>query len=462
MVLNKFENSQIKNINLPQSWQSQDSLDELNDFLQQNWEQRHIFFEDGSINSRQQFLGFVGQGGIRTKNYIGTIVFKGEQLNIFPKMFRYDADDFETDDLSQEHLIKNLVNWLQYCNRIEYPFINIDTEWEDSSNLRELFVTLYVGYVRSALERGLYYQYVDETSDCRSIKGKMDIRDYVTQKIPNGRGNHFRCTYSKFEFDNLLNRIIKYTCKIIYNSTSKKNQKSLRSILTKFNEVTDIPCVPADCENVKLGSMHKNYKVILSMSKMFLLNQVSTFAKDEKDSFCFLFPMELLFEGFIGGYLQDVLGAYGGRVKLQQSDMHLIEDIIYAGESLGSAFTMRHDILAEFNDRVYILDTKYKQISRFEGNSDEVIRIVSEEPKQTDIYQMCEYARKRNISDVYLLYPMYRYEELEPTYPVGKSRSKQGDIDIHFIRLPFIFEDNLDTKEMLKSVIFDIFNLIET
>jgi 5-methylcytosine-specific restriction endonuclease McrBC regulatory subunit McrC len=140
--------------------------------------------------------------------------------------------------------------------------------------------------------------------------------------------------------------------------------------------------------------------------------------------------------------------------------MHLIEDVIYNGESLGAAFTMRHDILVELEGGIFILDTKYKQVSRFEGNPDEVLKIVSEEPKQTDIYQVCEYARKRNISDVYLLYPMFRYEDNEPTFPIGKSKGDQGDINIHFIRLPFVFEDDEEyTKDMLRWVILDIFNL---
>lgn len=158
--------------------------------------------------------------------------------------------------------------------------------------------------------------------------------------------------------------------------------------------------------------------------------------------------------------MQEVVGEYGGKVKLQQSEMHLIEDIEYAGLSLGAAFTMRHDILVEVNDKVFILDTKYKQVSRFEGDTDEIKRVVAEEPKQTDIYQVCEYARKRNISDVYLLYPMYRYEEKEPHFPVGKSQGVSGNINIHFVRLPFIFEDDeTKVKEQLKQVIEDILEL---
>ena len=462
MILNKYENTTIVNRKLPTLWQSQKDLDELSDFLQQNWEQRSVFYDDGEISSKQQFLSFVGQKGIKTKNYIGTIVFNGEQLNIYPKVFRTDMDDHDTDGLELHHLMENLIRWLEYCNRIEYPFISISSELNDANDLKEFFITLYIGYVQSALERNLFYKYVDETDDCKSIKGKIDVRDYIARKIPTGKGNEFRCTYSKFEFDNQVNRIIKYTCKLIYNTTSKKNQKTLRSILTKLDGVTLVQCTPADCSKIRLNSIHKNYRVIVSMSKMFLLNQMSGYTMDTNESFCFLFPTQLLFEGFIGGFMQELLGDYGGKVRLQQSDMHLIEDVIYNGESLGAAFTMRHDILVELEGRIFILDTKYKQISRFEGNPDEVMKIVSDEPKQTDIYQVCEYARKRNISDVYLLYPMYRYEDNEPSFPVGKSKSAQGDINIHFIRIPFVFEDDEEyTQRMIKQVILDIFDINE-
>ena len=86
MILNRYENTIIKNNKLPVSWQAQKALDELSDFLQQNWEQRSVFYDDGEISSKQQFLSFIGQKGIKTQNYIGTIVFNGEQLNIYPKM----------------------------------------------------------------------------------------------------------------------------------------------------------------------------------------------------------------------------------------------------------------------------------------------------------------------------------------------------------------------------------------
>lgn len=231
MILSRYEETAIKNSSLPPSWRSQRGLEELEEFLQHNWDQRAVFYDDGRFDTKQQFLAFTGRGGVRTKNYIGTIAFAGEQLNIYPKMFRTEAEDQETDDLTQTHLMKNLIRWLEYCNKVAYPFINISTELSEAEDLRELFITLYVGYVRAAIERGLYYQYVEESENISHIKGKFDFADYIVRKIPNGMSNKFRCSYSTFEFDNWVNRVIKYTCKQIITSTSKRNQNAIRHIL---------------------------------------------------------------------------------------------------------------------------------------------------------------------------------------------------------------------------------------
>lgn len=459
MILDRYEYTKIPNAKLPSSWQSQSALDELQEFLQQNWEQRAAFYEDGEVKSKQQFLDFTGQQGIRTKKYIGTIVFKGEQLNIYPRVFSTEKDDHETDDLTQKHLLNNLVKWIEYCNKLGYPFINISSELSDSEDLKELFITLYVGYVRSALERGLYYQYVDETEDCTSIKGKFDLKDYLVSKIPNGQAHKFRCTYSNFEFDNKVNRIIKHTCKHLMNIASKKNQKVIRTILTRLNEISDVQCTPNDCNNIRLSKMHRHYGVIISMSKMFLLNKMSNYTVDTNESFCFLFPTDVLFEGFIGGFMKEVLHQYGGKVTLQESKMSLVDEIHYGDKVSGAAFTMRHDILVEYCKRLFVLDTKYKEMSRFEGNS-EYEETINAEAKQSDLYQVLEYARKRTLPDVYLLYPMYRYEEKEEVFPYAVSKSDMGNINVHFIRLPFIFEeDEQKTKQQLTDVIKSVFDI---
>ncbi len=458
--MNCFEETAIKNRKLPEPWKSQTALDELASFLQQNWEQRAALFTDGEVTSRQQYLGFTGQGGIRTNHYVGTIVFKGQQLNIFPKVFREEKDDHDVGELDLHHLMKNLVQWLQYCTRIDYPFISIKGQLEDSEDLKELFITLYLHYVKRTLEHGQFYQYVEKTEDLGVVKGCINFRDYICRKIPNGMGNYFRCSFSNFEFDNRVNRIMKYTCRSLINNTeSAANKKLIRHILIQLSDVADVKCTPADCDGIRLSKLHRQYGVIMSMSKMFLLNQTTAYQIDHHQSFCFLFPTELLFEGFVGGFIQETLRSEAA-VRLQASELTLINDVYYQGQSLGKAFTMRHDILVEHHQYgMFVLDTKYKQLSRFEGNPD-VKKSVTEEVSQSDLYQIIEYAAHRDIERAYLLYPMYRYEEEEPTDVVLERKSTLGKkILVHIVRLPFVFEEDVQSlKNSLRHAIYEIFS----
>lgn len=460
-MINCFEETNIENKILPTEWQSQISLDELAGFLQSNWEQRAVFYDDGEVTSRQQFLSFVGQKGIRTNNYIGTIVFKGQQLNIFPKVFRAEKNDKDTSNLELSHLIKNIAQWIEYCTKFEYPFINIKTEFEDISDLRELFVTIYLRYVKEALDRGLFYRYEDRTENCHTIKEKIDFQDYVCNKIPNGLADTFQCSYSNFEFDNLLNRIIKATCKLLLPNASKSNQKLLRHILMKLNDISDVRCKPSDCDKIRLSYLNGNYRIILSMSKMFLLNQTSTYDIDTNESFCFLFPTEFLFEGFIGGFMQSVLNEYA-KVKLQASELSLVDDIVFEGQTYGKAFTLKHDILVEHKEKgLFVLDTKYKMISRFSGNP-ELKKSIVNDVSQNDLYQVREYALRRGLTKAYLLYPLFRNEDDEPSSLLLKGEiiveGKSHSVDVYLVRVPFIFEDDVEAvKDRLARVIESMF-----
>ena len=100
-------------------------------------------------------------------------------------------------------------------------------------------------------------------------------------------------------------------------------------------------------------------------------------------------------------------------------------------------------------------------ISRFSGNPD-LKKSISTDISQGDLYQIREYAAKRGLNDAYLLYPLFRDEEDEPSVPVLKGAikvdGKDYNIDVHIIRLPFVFEEDEETiKNRLTNVINSIF-----
>ena len=73
---------------------------------------------------------------------------------------------------------------------------------------------------------------------------------------------------------------------------------------------------------------------------------------------------------------------------------------------------------------------------------------------------------KRGVDKAYLLYPLYRKEENEPDMVTLKQTIKSdGDsverlkiISVYLVRLPFVFEDDIDkVKNNLKQAIEGIF-----
>lgn len=451
-MINSYEHRRIRLSKLPALWQEDGALDQLEKFLQDNWEQRSIFYADGEVTSRQQFIDFDRRDGIKLQNYIGTIVFKGEQLNIFPKVFKEDEDDTDTDDLQMDDLINNLVIWLGYCDRLNFPFVTMRGELSGAENLLELFITIYVHYVKAAIDRQRFHQYEEVTESGSFVKGRIDFKDYATCKYPAGQHQKMEYTYSSFVFDNTLNRIIKCTCAMLLNLTKQRpNMEILRTLLMKLGDVATVNCMPYDCDSVHLSALHKDYRIILSMSKMFLLNKVNSYSMGLTDTFCFLFPAEVLFEGFIGGFMREML-AGEAKVTTQASDQYLA-DLVVDGEYVSSAFLLREDILIETKDSIFVLDTKYKEIDRFEKIRENKKLGISD----NDMKQMAVYAAKRGAKRLFLLYPLHLHEEpetIEVRYDINIGDRNEVKIPLEIMKVPFAFGENPeDTKHLLTSIL---------
>ena len=451
-MINCFENQKIKTSKLPHNWSN--SLKELEEFLQLSWNQRSTFYDDGeSYHGKQLFLDFDVHDGIKAQQYIGTIKFKGEQLNIFPKVFQIDEDDYDASELTTDELLRSLTIWIDYCDKSMFPFIANKSELYDTNNLKELMISIFTKYLKKTIEKQLFFQYEDITETGSQIKGKINFNDYIISKYPQGDKHKFEYTYSNFSFDNKLNRIIKYVCKLLVNDEdSRSNKHELRKIVMRLSDVSDENCSPYDCDQIHIDSMHKNYSTILSMSKMFLLNKISGSEFGLTDSYCFLFPADMLFEGFIAGFMKEKFGSFAS-IETQANDTHLAE-LIIDGEDYGSFANLREDILVKKDDTVFVLDTKYKPI----GSIEKVKRDKSKLGVSiNDIRQMAIYALKRNAKKLCLIYPLYREEEIEKSemhLDIDPFEDGSKIFPCEIIKVPFIFDENIDnTKKVLKDIL---------
>jgi len=141
------------------------------------------------------------------------------------------------------------------------------------------------------------------------------------------------------------------------------------------------------------------------------------------------------------------------RVVTQASDQYLAE-LVVDGEIIGNAFMLKEDILVEFSDRIIVLDTKYKEIERFNRIRENKKLGISD----SDMKQMAIYAAKRGAKKLFLLYPLHLYESpetIEVIYNIHLNELGDGiDIPLEIIKVPFaIRESETETRELLRSML---------
>ena len=166
---------------------SNPSLDGLEDFLDDIWENRekNSFYLDEENESSQKFLRFIGKTNeIKSNKYVGVIYFNGNKINLLPKIF-YDSDrDYSTDEVSQ--IQNHILWWLSYCRKIKFP--NYQASLGNSkSDFFEVLIYIFSKYTRELLNSSIYQQYEEVNRELSFIKGRLNTSQYINQTLSKGR-----------------------------------------------------------------------------------------------------------------------------------------------------------------------------------------------------------------------------------------------------------------------------------
>ena len=128
-----------------------------------------------------------------------------------------------------------------------------------------------------------------------------------------------------------------------------------------------------------------------------------------------LFPMEKLFEDYVGHCLQS-LNLPNIHIKTQSASKHLCT------HNKNALFALKPDFLLTNNKKTVVLDAKWKLINDTQTEDEKKYRI-----SQADLYQMFAYGHKylKGQGQLFLIYPSH-------------EKLKQ-DTELH----PFVFEEDL-------------------
>lgn len=404
----------------------QSKLSEFVNYLSGVWQNRNRYVESSDELTEeeqqeeriqlQRFFDFTIDGKISARNYVGVVQYDGIRIEVYPKIF---ADDkAENTKLWQ----LNMLYWLSYCRKVKFPFSFADVSKLQFDDFLELLIYIFANFTEDVISNQPFQAYQTIGEETPFLKGRISFEEYSKNNLTTGKWQNFFCNHEPFVYDNLFNRIVKYVTKrLLAVSENCLNQERLNEILFILNDVSDIPCSANDCDKVKLNPLFAEHKHIVDLCRLYLSNQVIDIEDEDSNNFCFLLPMEYIFEDFIFGFISDKWPALN--IRSQSTD--------YLALNKGSnVFQIRNDLYIP--DKL-IIDTKYK----IRSNNDGLKAGVS----QADLYQMVSYAIKRKCSNVLLLYPDAKNKRNTPATFQIQSEMLLNNIFIQIKNIDILFSD---------------------
>lgn len=394
-----------------------------------------------SKKNKQRFISFYNKD-FKPNNYIGFIQQGDTLIEIYPKIFKTSNENITRE--SKNKWLNNIFFWLSYCDWLPARLDDTSLDNKDIDSFPEFLIYYIATKFEKVVSEQPFSRYEEVEEVLYSPKGRINFPAYINNGLSRGNWHQVDCVYEPFIYNNSVNQAIKYVTRLLLNFTKFKHSiNSLNNIIFILDEVEDKPCTPAQLNQIRLGELFEEYNEILYWCKIILEQQ--TFNNDAYDNqnFCFLLPMEKIFEGFVGGVLKK---EYPDKIQTQK--------ISYLAKTKeenekDDVFQVKPDIIYKPKNPEMILDTKYK-IRKFEkGDKKSGV-------SQGDMYQMLAYALKFKCKKIKLVYPSNGDDPYETTFKIDDKAEFEIDnkaeitaVNINIVRDSDKSEENIK-KEIIK------------
>ena len=323
---------------------------------------------------------------ITIKNYVGLIQMKnGYQIQVLPKISF--GDEIDQDNRKTKKIFLKMLRSMK-----DFP-IKVGTDATlkaDKMNLYELFINMYLQEVRHLVKRGIKSSYVQQEDNLRYFKGKFIVNKHLKENL--AHKERFYVSYDEFHPNRPENKLVKATLLKLQKLTgSAENAKEIRQLLTAFEMVEPSTNYAKDFSKVVIERNTGDYKNLMQWSKVFLMNKSFTTFSGKEQSRALLFPMESVFEAYVARNIKRIFTPDGWDVSTQDKGHYLFMEP-------RKQFSLRPDIVLKKDDRLIILDTKWKRLIDNERKNYGI--------SQADMYQMYAYSKKYQTSEIWLLYPL--------------------------------------------------------
>ncbi|MCT7647466.1 McrC family protein [Aliarcobacter butzleri] len=326
---------------------------------------------------------------LKAKQYCGILNFNNQDFYILPKIANHN------DEKDAKQNLNIFIYMLMYAYDVKLSNEQIASCANQEHTILEVFVQMFANGLLQELKKGLYKEYLTKQDNLPVLKGKYLINENLKYNFTK---NKIYCEYDEFSENNSLNQFFLYAVKYLQKFVNDK--KLLKQCELIFDEVEYKSVDINRLETINFNRLNVRFKISFEITLLLLRQFIPLFNQD-KNSFAFLFDMNILFEKFIARMVKEL----DSNAKIQNQDN--FNDLI-----------LKPDIILENQ----IIDTKYKRIRSIE------------DIKQSDKLQAFSYGINYKVENVMLLYAKH-LDNIKYDLVLGKEsivNLKIRTIDLNF------------------------------
>ena len=329
-----------------------------------------------------------GQKALQVLNYVGVVhTPSGQQIEVLPKVFG------TSNQVSEARAA--LLNMLRHL----WSFRHIETTNASVAirhmPLLEVFIRQFLQSVNHLVKRGLRSEYVRREDNQAFMKGKLMPSRQLQHNLL--QQHRFYVEYDEYLQDRPVNRLIHSALiKVASLTQSNASQKLCRELSFAFNDVPPSRDVKQDFTTMRLDRGMDHYRQPLDWARLILEGFSPLASHGRVQAMSLLFPMEAVFEAYVGSVLRRQLKAPLW-LKEQAASEYLVK---YESKSW---FQLKPDLLVMRGKRIaLVLDTKWKRLDITKNNGKDKFGL-----SQADMYQMFAYGHKylNGEGELVLIYP---------------------------------------------------------
>lgn len=389
------------------------------------------YIENNNLEDGYEFFK-ITKDSIIPQNFVGTIPLDDIQIEILPKIPLVE-NDIEAEKNRFLEILENI-------NYFKAKFLNNSKIAITDTSILEIFIHLFIKEVEEIIEKGLLYRYINKSENINIFKGKLDISNHIRYNFLHKE--KFFMKFDEFSINSLENSIIKLTIqKLKKISVNSKNKDNLNKISHHLESISILPNSIESLKYITFDRTNDYYKNAIQWAKIFLNNQSSSiFSITNGEVATMLFPMETIFENYIGNKLISIIKEKSYEdliIKVQDNSCSVFSTTTLNDTKINNIFKIKPDIIIKNKNskEIFILDTKWKILNKLDNK----FKISTE-----DIYQILSYVKiySNKYKDTYTCekaYLIYPSTNITPNNFSAKDKlifkTDNFELNIYFIDL---------------------------